>query len=43
MDGEKAFLSALRKSNSYSVTERGQTLNLIAGDIGTMRLTRVND
>jgi len=47
MDGEKAFLSALRKSTSYSVTDRGQTLNLIAdditGSIGTLTLSRVNE
>lgn len=47
MDGEKAFLSALRKSTSYSVTDRGQTLNLISdevtGSIGTMTLSRVNE
>ena len=47
MDGEKAFLSALRKSSSYSVTDRGQTLNLIANDatgsIGVLTLSRINE
>lgn len=40
MAGEQAFLAALKKVNSYSVTEQGKTLNLIAGDIAVMRLVR---
>lgn len=40
MSGEQAFLSALKKVTSYSVTEQGRTLNLIGGDIAVMRLVR---
>jgi heat shock protein HslJ len=40
MSGEQAFLDALKKVNSYSVTEQGKTLNLIMGDMAIMRLQR---
>ena len=43
MAGEQIFLETLKKANAYSVTERGQTLNLIMGDMAVMRLTRVNE
>lgn len=40
MSGENTFLESLNKVNSYSVTEQGNTLNLIMGDMAIMRLTR---
>lgn len=40
MAGEDVFLATLKKVNKYSVTEQGKTLNLIAGDIAVMRLSR---
>ena len=36
-DGESSFMEALKKVNSYSVSEEGKTLNLIMGDIAIMR------
>jgi len=41
MEGETLFLETLKKARTYSVTDNGQTLNLILGDLGIMRLTRV--
>ncbi|MUP47443.1 META domain-containing protein [Gramella sp. BOM4] len=40
MTGEEAFIKNLERVDTYSVTERGQTLNLISGDIAIMRLQR---
>ncbi|WP_143186095.1 META domain-containing protein [Algoriphagus halophilus] len=40
ISGENTFLESLHKVNSYSVTEQGNTLNLIMGDMAIMRLTR---
>ena len=40
MTGEDAFISTLQKVDSYSVSEGGETLNLIMGDIAIMRLVR---
>ncbi len=40
MTGENKLMDGLKKVNSYSVTERGQTLNLISGDIAIMRFNR---
>lgn len=40
MSGENTFLEILQKVNAYSVTEQGNTLNLIMGDMAIMRLTR---
>ena len=41
MTGENAFMKTLERVNTYSVTDRGQTLNLIGGDIAIMRLERM--
>ena len=41
MQGEILFLETLKKGKTYSVTENGQTLNLILGDLGIMRLNKV--
>lgn len=38
--GEKVFMSTLSKIRSYSITDDGKTLNLISGDIVTMRFTK---
>ncbi|WP_163399289.1 META domain-containing protein [Flavobacterium fluviatile] len=38
--GEQVFMSTLSKVTSYSVTDDGKTLNLISGDIATMRFTK---
>jgi heat shock protein HslJ len=40
MAGEQIFLETLKKVNTYSVTDEGNTLNLIMGDIAVMRLTK---
>ncbi len=40
MTGEDLFLETLKKINSYSVSEQGNTLNLIMGDMAIMRCTR---
>ncbi|MCP9199964.1 META domain-containing protein [Gramella sp. GC03-9] len=40
MTGEEAFMKNLERVDTYSVTEKGQTLNLISGDIAIMRLER---
>ncbi len=40
MTGEDTFLKNLEKVNTYSVTNRGNTLNLIMGDIAIMRFNR---
>lgn len=37
MTGETLFLDTLKKVNTFSISEQGQTLNLIIGDIGAMR------
>lgn len=37
---ETVFMEALKKVNGYSVSEDGQTLNFLTGDIGTMRFTK---
>lgn len=38
--GEQVFMSTLQKITSYDVTDDGKTLNLISGDIATMRFTK---
>ncbi|HEX8014350.1 MAG TPA: META domain-containing protein [Flavobacterium sp.] len=38
--GEQVFMSTLSKVTSYSFTDDGKTLNLISGDIATMRFTK---
>lgn len=38
--GEQVFMSTLSKVTSYNVTDEGKTLNLISGDIATMRFTK---
>ncbi|OXA88718.1 META domain-containing protein [Flavobacterium hercynium] len=38
--GEQVFMSTLQKADTYAITEDGKTLNLISGDIATMRFTR---
>lgn len=38
-DGETVFLQTLQKVNSWSVSD-GNTLNLIMGDIATMRFSK---
>jgi heat shock protein HslJ len=40
MMGEQTFLETIKKVNTYSVTNQGNTLNLIVGDIAVMRLTK---
>ena len=40
MTGEETFLENIQRVDSYSVGDRGQTLNLISGDIAIMRLER---
>lgn len=40
MAGEQAFLETLKKATSFSITNKGNTLNLIMGDIAIMRLVR---
>ncbi|MDX1762326.1 MAG: META domain-containing protein [Christiangramia sp.] len=42
MTGEDLFLKNLQKITSYSVTNRGRTLNLISDDRAIMRLERKN-
>lgn len=41
MSGEQLFYETLKKVNNYSVTDNGNTLNLIMGDIAVMRLKRI--
>ncbi|GAA4326704.1 hypothetical protein GCM10023115_38580 [Pontixanthobacter gangjinensis] len=43
MTGEESFMKTLQRVNTYSVTDRGQTLNLITGDMAVMRLQRVQE
>lgn len=38
--GEQVFMNTLSKVTSYSITDDGKTLNLISGDIATMRFTK---
>jgi heat shock protein HslJ len=38
--GEQVFMNTLSKVTSYSITDNGKTLNLISGDIETMRFTK---
>lgn len=38
--GEQVFMSTLSKVTSYNITDDGKTLNLISGDIATMRFTK---
>lgn len=38
--GEQVFMSTLSKVTSYNVTDDGKTLNLISGDVATMRFTK---
>jgi heat shock protein HslJ len=38
-EGETVFLAALKKIDAWSITD-GSTLNLIMGDIATMRFTK---
>ena len=40
MEGQKAFLNNLEKVDSYSVSNKGRTLNLIMGDMAIMRFQR---
>lgn len=40
MTGEDAFLKNLEKPDSYSVSNNGNTLNLIMGDMAIMRFQR---
>lgn len=40
MTGEQIFLETLKKVNAFSISEDGQTLNLLGGDIGVMRLVK---
>ncbi len=40
MGGEEAFMNALKKVNTYSISEDGNTLNLISGDMAVMRFDR---
>lgn len=40
MEAEEFFLSSLKKANTYSVSNKGNTLNLIMGDIAFMRFER---
>ncbi|MCH4823858.1 META domain-containing protein [Gramella lutea] len=40
MTGEDTFLKNLEKADAYSVSNRGNTLNLIMGDIAIMRFQR---
>lgn len=40
MAGEQVFLETLKKVNTYSVINKGNTLNLIMGDIAIMHLIR---
>jgi heat shock protein HslJ len=37
--GEQIYMSTLSKVTSYNVSDDGKTLNLISGDIATMRFT----
>ena len=39
--GENTFMEALKKVNTYSVTDGGKTLNFIMGDIAIMRFHKV--
>ncbi|WP_197276106.1 META domain-containing protein [Mangrovimonas sp. TPBH4] len=41
MTGEKLFLETLKKINKFSISEEGNTLNLIIGDIAAMRLHKL--
>lgn len=38
--GEQVFMNTLEKANTYSITDNGKTLNLMSGDIATMRFTK---
>ncbi|MDI5894593.1 META domain-containing protein [Flavobacterium algoritolerans] len=38
--GESVYLSTLEKSDSYSISEDGKTLNFIMGDIAMMRFEK---
>lgn len=40
MSGEELYLNTLKKVNQYSVSEDGNTLNMIMGDMAIMRFTR---
>lgn len=41
MTGEKRFLETIKGVNSFSLTENGNTINLIMGDIAVMKLKRI--
>lgn len=41
MTGEDAFINSLQKVNSFSVSNGGETLNLIMGDIAIMRFIKI--
>ncbi|WP_163408233.1 META domain-containing protein [Flavobacterium ajazii] len=38
--GEQVFMAALQKITSYTITDDGKTLNLISGDIASMRFVK---
>ncbi|MFB9076634.1 META domain-containing protein [Flavobacterium procerum] len=38
--GEQVYMSTLQKVTSYDITDDGKTLNLISGDIATMRFAK---
>ncbi|MEO7975916.1 META domain-containing protein [Flavobacterium sp.] len=39
-NGEQTYMNTLQKITSYSITDDGKTLNLISGDIVTMRFAK---
>jgi len=39
-DGESTFMKSLQKVNAYAISDGGKTLNLLTGDIATMRFSK---
>jgi len=40
MTGEQTFMETLKKVNAFAISEEGQTLNLLTGDVAVMRLVK---
>ncbi len=40
MTGEQTFMETLKKVNAYAISDDGQTLNLLTGDVAVMRLVK---
>ena len=40
MTGEQTFMETLKKVNAFAISDEGQTLNLLTGDVAVMRLVK---